>query len=195
MNETLGPSPEIDGQTQETSPTAVPHSGAGAPDRFTERQLFDPRRKSPRAAALLSIVPGLGQVYIGFYTRGFTLTAVWLMLLMVVVNAPRGLEPAPGFALFFLWLFNLIDAGRMAALYNHAAAGTAAIELPEDFKIPAMGGSIVGGALLVLFGAVALSNTLFGLSLEWVESWWPVFPLALGCYLVARGVIEHQDRM
>ncbi len=142
-------------------------------------------------AAILSAAPGLGQIYIGYYTRGFLMAAVFLMLLVVANNAPRGLEPIPGMATFFFWLFNVIDAGRLAALYNHAATGTEIIELPEDFQMPATGGSIVGGAMLVLFGLVALSNTLFGFSLHWIESWWPVFPLAVGAYLLVRGVQDH----
>ncbi len=142
-------------------------------------------------AALLSVAPGLGQIYIGYYTRGFVLGGVFLMLLTVANNAPNSLEPMPGFATFFFWLFNVIDAGRLAALYNHAATGTEKIELPEDFQMPAMGGSIVGGGILVTFGALALSHTLFGYSLEWIESWWPVLPLAVGAYLLVKGMQDY----
>lgn len=200
MNETL----TMEGQAQEPAgqtPSAPPvrHEPAAlappAPARGswsdTERQAFDPRRKSPRFAALLSVVPGVGQVYVGYYVRGFVLAATFLGALMIAINAPSSLEPVPGFAVFFVWLFNVIDAGRMAALYNYALAGSDRIQLPEDFQVPAMGGSIVGGAVLVLFGVIALSNTLFGMSLEWIESWWPVFPIALGAYLVARGVLDR----
>jgi TM2 domain-containing membrane protein YozV len=31
----------------------------------------DPRRKSPLFATFLSAMPGLGQVYVGYYQRGF----------------------------------------------------------------------------------------------------------------------------
>jgi len=156
-------------------------------------QPFDPQHKSPRLAALLSVVPGLGQIYIGYYSRGLMLAASWLLLLMIAANAPGRMEPGPGMAVFFLWLFNVIDAGRMAALYNHALAGSASIQLPEDFKMPSMGGSVVGGTILLLFGGIALSNTLFGVSLEWIDSWWPVFPMALGASLLARGVRERAE--
>ncbi len=159
--------------------------------QFEQRQLFDPRQKSPRTAAFLSAAPGLGQIYIGYYTRGFLMAAVFLMLVVVTNNAPRNLEPIPGMATFFFWLFNVIDAGRLAALYNHAATGTEIIELPENFQMPATGGSIVGGAILMLFGIVALSNTLFGFSLDWIQTWWPVFPLAVGAYLLAKGIQDH----
>lgn len=155
------------------------------------RQAFDPRRKSPRLAAALSAVPGVGQVYVGYYVRGFVLASTFLFMLLFAANAPGYMDPVPGFAVFFVWLFNVIDAGRMAALYNHALAGSDQIRLPEDFEVPAVGGSIGGGALLVLFGLIALSNTLFGMSLEWLESWWPVFPLGLGLYLVARGYMDR----
>jgi hypothetical protein len=90
----------------------------------------------------------------------------------------------------FIWIFNLIDAGRMAALYNHAAAGSDTIEMPRDLKLPKLGGSIMGGLLLLLFGGIALSNTAFGYSLDWLERWWPAFPAALGLYLLARGVMD-----
>ena len=142
-------------------------------------------------AALLSVAPGLGQIYIGYYTRGFLMGGVFLMLLTLANNAPRSVEPMPGMATFFFWLFNVIDAGRLAALYNHAAAGTERIELPEDFQMPAMGGSIIGGGILVLFGVLALSHTLFGYSLDWIESWWPVLPLTVGAYLLVKGIQDQ----
>jgi hypothetical protein len=78
----------------------------------------------------------------------------------------------------------------MAALYNHAAAGSNTIELPSDLKLPKLGGSIMGGVLILIAGGIALSNTAFGMSLDWLEQWWPVFPLALGAYLFVRGVMD-----
>jgi hypothetical protein len=175
----------------ERSPQAPPPGSSGGSWTAVGRQAFDPRRKSPRLAAFLSIAPGVGQLYIGYYVRGFVLAATFLFMLLFAVNAPGYMDPIPGFATFFIWLFNVIDAGRMAALYNHALGGSDRISLPEDFEVPSMGGSIGGGALLVLFGVIALSHTLFGLSLQWLESWWPVFPIGLGVYLLARGYLDR----
>jgi len=169
--------------------SAAPSSGIWQP---TLDQRFDPRRKSPPMAAVLSIFPGLGQVYIGYYVRGFVIAAVIGLTFAVAVESREPIGPLLALACVFLWLFNIIDAGRMAALYNHAAAGVDAVQMPEDFKLPKMGGSIVGGATLLLFGAIALSNTAFDFSLDWLEDWWPLFPLALGAYLLARGVMDHQ---
>ncbi len=157
----------------------------------SQRQMFDHRRKSPLLAAILSVVPGVGQLYIGYYVRGFVLAAVFLLVAVVAGSSREPVGPMLAMTALFIWIFNVIDAGRMAALYNHAAAGADVVELPEDFRLPRMGGSIIGGGLLLAFGGIALSNTLFGFSLDWLESWWPVFPLALGGYLFARGVMDY----
>jgi hypothetical protein len=175
---------------QPMPPAAPPRWGRGAA-QSGQRQAFDPRSKSPRLAAFLSAIPGLGQVYTGYYVRGFVIAATFLFMLMFASNAPSSLEPIPGFAAFFLWIFNVIDAGRIAALYNQALSGADSFTMPNDFKLPAMGGSIGGGGILLVFGLVALTNTLFGVSLEWLEYWWPIFPIALGGYLVGKGVMDR----
>ena len=156
----------------------------------SQRQAFDPRRKSPWLAAVVSVIPGMGQIYIGYYLRGFLTAAVFLLVVMTGGAMRFPLGPALAMTAVFIWVFNLIDAGRMAALYNHAAAGSDTIEMPRDLKLPKLGGSIMGGLLLLLFGGIALSNTAFGYSLEWLERWWPAFPAALGLYLLARGVMD-----
>jgi hypothetical protein len=156
----------------------------------SQKQAFDPRRKSPFLATVISIIPGMGQVYIGYYLRGFLTAAVFLIVVLASAEMGRELGPPLAFTAFFIWVFNLIDAGRMAALYNHAAAGSDTIEMPRDLKLPRLGGSIMGGLLLLVFGGIALSNTAFGYPLDWLERWWPVFPAALGLYLLARGVID-----
>jgi hypothetical protein len=158
------------------------------------RQLFDPGRKSPFLAAVLSVVPGLGCVYIGHYVRGFTIAASIGLITLLASQVSESIAPLFGMAAFFVWLFNIIDAGRMAALYNHAVAGRDVMELPEDFKVPKMGGSIVGGAILLGVGLIAISNTLFSIPLDWIETWWPVFPIALGAYLFYRGVQDYQKQ-
>jgi hypothetical protein len=154
----------------------------------SQRQMFDPRRKTPLLAAALSVIPGIGQIYIGYYVRGFATAAVFLLAVMGGAEMRGPLSPLLTLSAIFIWVFNLIDAGRMAALYNHAAAGSNAIEMPSDLKLPRLGGSIMGGLVILVVGGIALSNTAFGYSLDWLERWWPAFPLALGAYLLIRGV-------
>lgn len=158
-----------------------------------QRQPFDPRGKSPRIAAAISVVPGLGQIYIGYYQRGFVTAATFLLLIYMANHVPAGVAPMFGASAGFVWMFNIIDAGRTAALYNHSLAGAQSIELPENFTLPAQSGSLVGGVLLAVFGLIALSNTALGFSLYWLEDWWPVFPLALGVYLVVRAMKDRSN--
>jgi hypothetical protein len=99
----------------------------------------------------------------------------------------------PMIALFltFFWLYNIIDAGRRATLYNEVLAGGTSIELPEDFKAPSIGGSIFGGLSLLVVGFILLLNTRFGVSLEWLEEWWPVAVMIFGAYLLAKALKER----
>jgi hypothetical protein len=52
--------------------------------------------------------------------------------------------------------------------------------------MPSTQGSLLGGVVLVIFGALALSHTKFGYSLEWVEDWWPAALVLIGGYLVYK---------
>ena len=180
--------PAVAGAPQPTAPPSAAPAGMWHP---SQGQMFDPRRKSPLLAAVLSILPGVGQLYIGYYVRGFAVASILGVAVVSAGSTNEPVGPVLGMFAMFLWVFNIIDAGRMAALYNHAASGTDVVELPEDFKLPQMGGSIIGGAVLLVFGGIALSNTAFGYSLDWVEVWWPAFPLVLGAYLFARGIMDH----
>jgi hypothetical protein len=157
----------------------------------------DPRAKSTALACVLSAMPGLGQVYVGYYQRGFIHIAVVGMML-ILLNLPGGYNPlVPGVAIFmaFFWLYNIIDAGRRAVLYNLALAGGQALELPEDVKMPSAGGSILGGLVLIVAGFLLLMNTGFGFSLAWVKDWWPVGGILMGIYLLAKGMMERKDTL
>jgi TM2 domain-containing membrane protein YozV len=151
--------------------------------------LGDPRRKSPLFASFLSMMPGLGQIYVGYYQRGFIHAIVVSSLIAMLAANIGPLTPLAALFLAFFWLYNIVDAGRRALLYNEALAGRSGIELPEDFKSPALRGSIPGGIAIVAVGGVLLSHTVFGVSLEWVNTWWPVALIVFGVYLVARSVM------
>lgn len=159
----------------------------------------DPRRKSPALACLLSLIPGLGQIYVGYYQRGFVHAIVAAAIFTVLVNSgPGEMEIIPLFAvlLVFFFLYNVIDAGRKAALYNLALEGREQIDLPGDFKMPNLdrfGGSIPAGLALLLVGAALLGHTRFDYSLAWVKEWWPASLMLVGAWLVGRAVFDRLE--
>ncbi len=153
----------------------------------------DPRRKSPLFASVLSAMPGLGQIYVGYYQRGFIHAIVVSTLIALLATDIGPLTPLAALFLAFFWLYNIVDAGRRALLYNEALAGRTGIELPEDFKTPALSGSIPGGLAIVVVGGVLLSHTRFGVSLDWISAWWPAALILFGVYLVARSVMSRSQ--
>lgn len=156
---------------------------------------MDPRRKSPLLACVLSIMPGLGQIYVGYYQRGFIHIFVAATIITLVANeVAEPLMPLLGLFLGFFWLYNVVDAWRRASLYNHALAGQGGdIVLPSDLEMPGFRGTIAGGVTLAVIGFILLLNTRFRVSLEWVEEWWPLAFILFGGYLVWKALQEKSS--
>ena len=173
------------------SSTAQPPQAPVAWSQAPPARALDPRRKSPVLACFLSAMPGLGQIYVGYYRRGFVhAIVVGTLITLIASNGVRGLEPFFGLFLGFFWLYNVIDAGRRAALYNYALEGIGRVELPEDLAAFGMRGSILGGLALIGLGSILLSNTLFDYSLRWLEDYWPLAPILFGVYLVGKAFVD-----
>lgn len=152
-------------------------------------------RRSPFLAAVLSLMPGLGQVYLGYYQLGFVNAVVIASLLTLLATGDLGpLTPLASVFMAFFWLYNIVDAGRRAVMVNEALAGRGSIELPKDFAAPGLKGSVMGGTILVLIGAILLGRTLLGVSLEWTEEWWPVAIVLFGGYLIYKAKSEAGSR-
>ncbi|HET6374006.1 MAG TPA: DUF5668 domain-containing protein [Candidatus Polarisedimenticolia bacterium] len=155
---------------------------------------FDPRAKSPALACFLSVMPGLGQIYVGYYQRGFVhVLVVGSVIALLADGAVPALIPLMGIFLAFFWLYNVIDAGRRAALYNLALSGAGSIKLPDEMDLPGMGGSLIGGICLIAFGVILLAHTRFDMSLAWVKEWWPMAPILFGAYLAYKGATSRQQ--
>jgi hypothetical protein len=193
MNNPLETTPE-----PETGPSGNFEARAPLPrDAWRRKPDYheDSRFKSPMLATLLSLVPGLGQVYVGYYQQGFINVLVvgsMITLLNVQTEGIQRLEPLLGFFLAFYWLYNLVDAHRRATYYNLALAGVAAMELPQEFRMPERHGSLPGGLLLIVGGMVIASHTVFGYSLAWLERWWPAALIMMGLYLVVQALLERK---
>jgi TM2 domain-containing membrane protein YozV len=151
------------------------------------------RRKSPALAAILSLMPGLGQVYVGYYQQGFiNIIVVGSLISFLASGAVPSLVPLASLFLAFFWLYNLVDAGRRASLYNQALLGIGPGKLPEQEESPGTRGSLLGGAALVLFGILLFAHTLFQVRLDWIADWWPLALVFAGAYLIQKAVLSRQ---
>ena len=113
-------------------PDAAPFTRTERRDRFVD----DPRKKSVMLAMLLSAMPGLGQVYVGYYDLAFrNILVVCGLIAILASGAAHRLEPVVALFMAFYWLHNIVDAGRRASFYNQALAGLRPMDLPEDGKI------------------------------------------------------------
>jgi hypothetical protein len=177
-------------QAAPPTPGAVPPPGPIPP--VYAPPVWDPRlaarRKNPAVAGLLSfLMPGLGQVYLGYYQRGFVHAGVFALLVVALASgAARGIEPLFGISLAFWYMYNVVDAVRRASLLNQALAGYAAAPLPEDFKMPEGRSSLLVGALVTALGCILLASSRFDFNLDWLADWWPLFIILLGLNMVYR---------
>ncbi len=174
---------------QPASPVAPP---AAAPPQ-AHYQTVDSRTKSPFLATLLSLMPGLGQVYVGYYQQGFIKLMV-VGSLIVLLNLDIGdLTPLVGLFLAFFWLFNLVDANRRAGFYNRALARMTETGLPDEMHMPDGRGGLAAGIFLILFGLLAFTHIHLGFSLNWLAEAWPVVLIFMGSYLIYRSWAARQE--
>lgn len=167
----------------------APHAAPAAPrpEPAPARRYLppDPRRKNVALATLLSLMPGLGHVYLGYYQLGFIHVLIFASLVTILNSGAGGLEPLFGLSMGFFVLYNIVDGGRRASLYNQALEAGAAGMLP-DVVIPRNRGSMLGGVVLMVIGVVMLLHTKFRLDMYWLEEWWPLAPILLGAYLFQK---------
>jgi len=178
------------------SPSAQPPAVEYGPRPTTLRRgstYADPRLKSVALATIMSAVPGLGQCYVGYYQQGFINIFVVASLIAVLRQDIEPLQPLLGFFLAFFWLFNIVDAARRATFYNEALVGLRPMPLPDNMQFPARQGSLAGGAALIILGALLFAHTRFGMSLQWIERWWPAAIILAGAYLIYRSVMEQKN--
>ncbi len=177
-----GPNPEA----QHTNPQYQSGPRTGIPPEF-QAHGQPGRHKSPVLASILSCMPGLGQVYVGYYQQGFiNMLVVASTIAALSSGSIRGMEPFFGVFLAFFWIFNMIDASRRATHYNRVQDGLGGEEIPDDFKLPKAGGSMFGGVVLVVIGVLFILDLNFDVSLSWIKDWWPLMLIAFGGNLIYK---------
>ena len=137
-------------------------------------------RKSPSLAGFLSLLPGAGQVYVGYYASGFiNILVVAGLIAILAANLLQGWEPFFGLFLAYFWVFNIIDSVRRARIYNEVAAGETLEKLPTDSPL-------LGGILLLILGVILTLEITLGISMEILSDVWPLAILAGGIYLIVK---------
>ena len=175
-------------QEEQSSGSPPPHEFYGQQSQQQHQQQLPPERKSPVTAAVLSCMPGLGQVYVGYYQRGFANIAVAAGVIFLL-NQPelREFQPLLGVFLPFFWIYNMIDAARCAHAVNRGAEAGMQPELPALPAAIGGGGSVFAGVVLVALGMLFLGRTVLGFSLAWLAEWWPVFLILFGARMIFAG--------
>ncbi len=171
-------------QTAAEAPPPVPPAlpTAVAPPAVT--------RKNPGLAALLSLFPGMGNIYNGLYLRGMTFFLVIASLIGIVSRRNHG-EELFVFSIFFFWLFNVIDAYRQATLINYGYAQDLGLtDLPRHPR--ASQGGIAAGTLLTLIGLIALADRYLDIRLDWIFDLWPFVLVAGGLWLIWSAVRDRR---
>lgn len=138
-------------------------------------------RKNPGLAALLSLFPGMGNVYNGLYLRGITFFLI-IVSLIGITTGGHGHELF-GMAVAFFWLFNVIDSYRQATLINYGyAQDLGLLDMP---KVPRAGqGGIVAGVLLTLIGIAAVLDRYTIIDYDWFFQLWPFALVGVGVWLI-----------
>jgi hypothetical protein len=142
-------------------------------------------KRSPAAAVWLSLLPGLGHIFIGqalpnraarkaYVTKGFlyALMTVGLIYLANHADGPFGL------LIPIFWVYVMLDAHRSAVETNRVIeAGEKDPPRAMD-ETPWLGWSAVG------LGALLLLNNLFDLDFDWLWRFWPVALILVGVKLI-----------
>lgn len=172
-------------QEEHAGAATPPHEPYGHAEQRSSQKVME--RKSPLVAVLLSCFPGLGQIYIGYYQRGFvygiiTVSTIFLLTLWEL----QEFRPLLGPFLAFFWIYNLIDAARCANAVNRGAEAGIQPALPE-LPTAMGGGSAFAGGVLVVIGVLILGRTVLGFSLGWLAEWWPLLLIIFGIRLIMTG--------
>jgi hypothetical protein len=143
--------------------------------------------KSPGLAATLSLMPGMGQIYVGYYTAGFINLMIVASIITVLNSSMAGnMEPFFGLFLAFFWVFNMFDAAKRARLFNEYQLGKEEAKIPTDSPL-------VGGLILLTLGLILTLTVTFDFDLEFLEPIWPLAIVAIGAYMIFKYRKTKQD--
>lgn len=140
--------------------------------------------KNPWVALVLSLFPGVGQLYNGQPAKGVVFFFSWVGCIFGTAE----IDPFPfAFLIPFVYFFNLIDAWRSATAINTRFLGGQAVLEEETSESPAWGASLVG------LGLVLLLNNLGWLQLSALRRWWPLVMVVVGAMFLYSSLRRRQS--
>lgn len=145
-----------------------------------------PYRRSPGLATVLSIIPGVGHLYLGLYERAAAIVLVFALGIWLADAAEIG-----PFVIMFVWFFGLFDAYRQAQAIN---LGVEVEPLLRKRRVKPMHASLGFGVFLVIVGALILWNQFYPIDFSFLEVWWPLILVLGGVYLIGRYLLEQRRR-
>lgn len=134
-------------------------------------------KRSPSAALWLSLLPGVGHVYLGQPIKGATIILLVASSIQIVEHGADGF----GIVIPFIWLFAMLDAYRTAVEINHAIdTGRAPVTAPS-MAVPKWWGGI-----LIALGVVFLLENNGWVDFDFLWDFWPLALVAAGIYVLMR---------
>lgn len=128
--------------------------------------------KSSSTATWLSIIPGLGFIYLERYLKGIAIFIVWIGLMIIL----KGSAWSPLIGIGF-WFFQLIYTNQEAKRLTRISVTV------EEEKAEKEKASLFWGVLVILFGLIFLIHN-FGYDLSWIFKFWPLIVIGVGAQLV-----------
>jgi hypothetical protein len=145
-----------------------------------------PYRRSPGLATVLSIIPGVGHLYLGLYERAAAIVLVFALGIWLADTVDIG-----PFVIMFVWFFGLFDAYRQAQAIN---LGVEVEPLLRKRRVKPMHASLGFGVFLVIVGVLVLWNQFYPIDFSFLEVWWPLILVLGGVYLIGRYLLEQRRR-
>ncbi|MEW5806345.1 MAG: DUF5668 domain-containing protein [Acidobacteriota bacterium] len=131
--------------------------------------------KSPAIATLLSLIPGLGFIYLGLYMKGMAIFAAWVGFLVLFENG-NDIGPLIGIA---FWAFQLVYTNQEAKRLNRSMMG----EQGKRAEKEEIQGSLAWGIIIVIIGFLFLIHN-FGFNLSWLVKFWPLLVIGIGIQMI-----------
>lgn len=139
---------------------------------------------SPGLAFGLGLIPGVGAIYNGQYSKGIVhVIIVGLMISLLSNGGANGYEPLMGLLLAGFWAYMCFEAFHTAQLRQR---GVVVDEFSSLIPMRGSGSARFPAAplMLIALGVVFLLNNLDIVDLRRVLRYWPVGLIALGIYML-----------